>query len=108
RQAPAEGAEESEGHAAGPGRLGRDGDRRAADAAGAGCRRLRRGQVGPDAARPRPAEGQGAVTSRRAAIAAVAVAVAVLIGPAGGVAHADENKAKAIALFDEGIKEMKA
>jgi hypothetical protein len=39
---------------------------------------------------------------------AIAVAVVVVMGLAGGVARADDNKVKAIALFDEGIKEMKA
>ncbi len=47
----------------------------------------------------------GPVTIGRAAIAAAVVVVAVALG--GGVARADD-KVKAIALFDEGIKEMKA
>ncbi len=43
------------------------------------------------------------MTAARIAIAAVLAVVA-----AGGAARADDNKVKAIALFDEGIKEMKA
>jgi len=41
-------------------------------------------------------------------IARIAIAAAVAVALAGGAARADDNKAKAMALFDEGQKEMKA
>jgi tetratricopeptide (TPR) repeat protein len=43
-----------------------------------------------------------------AAAARVAIAAAVAVALASGAAHADDNKVKAIALFDEGQKAMKA
>lgn len=48
----------------------------------------------------RPAEGAGLV---RALLAAL-----VVLAAAGGAARADDDKVKAIALFDEGQKEMRA
>jgi hypothetical protein len=39
---------------------------------------------------------------------AIAAVVAVTFAFAGGAAHADDNKVKAVALFDEGLKAMKA
>jgi tetratricopeptide (TPR) repeat protein len=38
----------------------------------------------------------------------IAIAAVVAVAFAGGAAHADDNKVKAVALFDEGLKAMKA
>jgi hypothetical protein len=50
--------------------------------------------------------GRRATRAARLALAAVTAMIAVIL--AGGAARADDNKVKAIAMFDEGQKEMKA